>query len=106
MNKKELTETVKRSKGKKADYILYYRSNLPIVIVEAKDYKHRVSDGMQQVSWKVSLKTLKENNFDLDIKNPNRKEEIIEHTSAELIKKLEDSFVESQRLLKEIIKEL
>ena len=59
-----------------------------------------------EVSWKVSLKSLKENNFDLDIKNPNRKVEIIEHTSAELIKKLEDSFTESQKLLEEIKNEL
>ncbi len=59
-----------------------------------------------EVSWKVSLKSLKENNFDLDIKNPNRKVEIIEHTSAELIQKLEDSFAESQKLLEEIKNEL
>lgn len=41
-------ETIKRGKGKKADYILYYKSNLPIAIVEAKDNKHSVGDGMQQ----------------------------------------------------------
>jgi len=41
-------ETVKRAKGKKADYILYYKSNLPIAIVEAKDNKHSIGDGMQQ----------------------------------------------------------
>lgn len=41
-------ETVKRAKGKKADYILYYKSNLPIAIIEAKDNNHTVGDGMQQ----------------------------------------------------------
>lgn len=41
-------ETVRRAKGKKADYILYYKPNLPIAIVEAKDNKHTVGDGMQQ----------------------------------------------------------
>ncbi len=41
-------ETVKRAKGKKADYILYYKSNLPIAIVEAKDNNHSIGDGMQQ----------------------------------------------------------
>lgn len=41
-------ETVRRAKGKKADYILYYKSNLPIAIIEAKDNKHSVGDGMQQ----------------------------------------------------------
>lgn len=41
-------ETVKRAKGKKADYILYYKANLPIAIVEAKDNNHSIGDGMQQ----------------------------------------------------------
>ncbi|MCA9381928.1 DEAD/DEAH box helicase family protein [Candidatus Dojkabacteria bacterium] len=41
-------ETVKRAKGKKADYILYYKSNLPIAIVEAKDNTHSLGNGMQQ----------------------------------------------------------
>ncbi len=39
---------VKRGKAKKADYVLYYRSNFPIAIVEAKDNNHTVGDGMQQ----------------------------------------------------------
>lgn len=41
-------ETVKRAKSKKADYILYYKSNLPIAIIEAKDNNHNIGDGMQQ----------------------------------------------------------
>ncbi len=41
-------KTVNRGKGKKADYILYWKPNMPIAIVEAKDNKHSVSDGMEQ----------------------------------------------------------
>lgn len=41
-------ETIKRGKCKKADYILYYKPNLPIAIIEAKDNRHGVGDGMQQ----------------------------------------------------------
>ncbi|MCL2187240.1 MAG: DEAD/DEAH box helicase family protein [Defluviitaleaceae bacterium] len=37
-----------RGKRKKADYILYYKRNLPLAIVEAKDNKHSVGAGMQQ----------------------------------------------------------
>ena len=37
-----------RSAGKKVDYLLYYKSNLPIAVVEAKDNIHQVSDGLQQ----------------------------------------------------------
>jgi type I restriction enzyme R subunit len=40
--------TAVRGKRKKADYILYYKRNLPLAIVEAKDNKHDVGAGMQQ----------------------------------------------------------
>jgi len=39
---------VTRGKGKRADYILYYKPNIPIAIIEAKDNNHSVGDGMQQ----------------------------------------------------------
>jgi type I site-specific restriction endonuclease len=38
----------KRAAGKRVDYILCYKPNIPIAIVEAKDNNHRVGDGMQQ----------------------------------------------------------
>lgn len=37
-----------RGKRKRADYILYFKPNIPIAIIEAKDNKHSVSDGIQQ----------------------------------------------------------
>ncbi len=37
-----------RGKRKRADYLLYYKPNIPIAIVEAKDNKHSVGAGMQQ----------------------------------------------------------
>lgn len=37
-----------RGARKRADYILYYKPNIPIAIIEAKDNKHSVSAGMQQ----------------------------------------------------------
>ena len=33
---------VTRGKAKRADYILYYKPNLPIALIEAKDNKHSV----------------------------------------------------------------
>jgi type I restriction enzyme R subunit len=39
---------VQRGKPKRADYILYYKPNLPIALIEAKDNNHSVGDGMQQ----------------------------------------------------------
>jgi type I restriction enzyme, R subunit len=38
----------KRGIPKKADYILYYKNNIPIAVVEAKDNKHSIGDGLQQ----------------------------------------------------------
>jgi type I restriction enzyme, R subunit len=37
-----------RGKKKRADYLLFYKPNLPIAIIEAKDNKHSVGAGMQQ----------------------------------------------------------
>ena len=37
-----------RSKKKRADYILFYKPNIPLAIIEAKDNKHSVGAGMQQ----------------------------------------------------------
>lgn len=37
-----------RGARKRADYILYYKPNIPIAIIEAKDNKHSVRAGMQQ----------------------------------------------------------
>jgi type I restriction enzyme R subunit len=39
---------VTRGKAKRADYILYYKPNIPIAVIEAKDNTHSVGDGMQQ----------------------------------------------------------
>ena len=41
-------KTVKRGEAKKADYLLFYRPNIPIAVIEAKDNNHSVGAGMQQ----------------------------------------------------------
>jgi type I restriction enzyme R subunit len=38
----------KRDKGKKADYILYYKRGIKLAVVEAKDNKHTIGAGLQQ----------------------------------------------------------
>lgn len=37
-----------RGKKKRADYILYYRPNIPVAIIEAKDNSYTVQAGIQQ----------------------------------------------------------
>lgn len=39
---------VTRGKAKKADFVLYYKPNIPLALIEAKDNNHGVGDGMQQ----------------------------------------------------------
>src|ERR1035441_3746533 len=39
---------VTRGKAKRADYILYYKPNIPLAIIEAKDNHHSVGAGIQQ----------------------------------------------------------
>ena len=39
---------VSRGKPKRADYVLFYKPNLPIAVIEAKDNNHAVGAGMQQ----------------------------------------------------------
>lgn len=38
----------KRGEKKRADIIIYYKPNIPVAVVEAKDNKHTVGAGMQQ----------------------------------------------------------
>ncbi len=37
-----------RARHKRADYVLFYKPNIPLAIIEAKDNNHTVGDGMQQ----------------------------------------------------------
>ncbi|MCA9381927.1 SAM-dependent DNA methyltransferase [Candidatus Dojkabacteria bacterium] len=84
-----------------------YSKTKPIQFEELKPIQEWWDERNEsEVSWKVSIEDLKKTDFNLDIKNPNKKEEIIEFTSDELIEKLQNSFVESQKLLEEIKNEI
>src|SRR5580658_2772011 len=39
---------VSRGRGKRADYILYFKPNIPLALIEAKDNTYSIGDGMQQ----------------------------------------------------------
>ncbi len=106
------------TKGESTKEVWYYEHTLPegqksysktktINFEEFKPIQEWWIDRKEsEVSWKVTIDDLQETGFNLDIKNPNKKEDTIEFTSAELIKKLEDSFADSRKLLEEIKKEL
>lgn len=48
-------KSCKREVPLKADYVLFYKPNKPIAIVEAKDNKHTMADGMQQALQYASM---------------------------------------------------
>lgn len=41
-------KTTTRGEARKADYLLFYKPNIPLAVVEAKDNSHSVGAGMQQ----------------------------------------------------------
>ena len=44
-----------RGERKRADYILYYKPNIPIAVIEAKDNNHSLSAGLQQALGYASI---------------------------------------------------
>lgn len=55
-----------------------------------------------EVSWKVSIEDLVARNFDLDIKNPHKVEEVQEYSSAELMEQLAASLQQTQTLMNQL----
>ena len=41
-------KAVSRGKASRADYLLFYKPNIPIAVIEAKDNTHTVGAGLQQ----------------------------------------------------------
>lgn len=54
-------------------------------------------------AWKVSIEDIVKNNYNLDIKNPNKKDEEIVYNKEELIEKIEQNLERSKEIL-ELIK--
>lgn len=59
-----------------------------------------------EVSWRVSIKEIEKRGWDLDVKNPTKKEEEEEYSTKELLEMLGVSFSESKKILTELKKEL
>lgn len=55
-----------------------------------------------EICWKVDIQTIIDRNYDLDIKNPNKKEETHEYSSKEIMQMLEKSFAKSHDLLNQL----
>ena len=57
-------------------------------------------------AWQVDIDTIKANGYNLDIKNPHQPEEEKQHSSAELLDMLHQSFMKGDELLAQLRKEL
>lgn len=89
------------------DGVKNYNKTRPIQIKEFDLEKKWWNKRRQnEYAWKVSIKEIKERNFNLDVKNPNKKEDDIQHTVEELIAKMSNSFERSTQLVNQIKKHL
>jgi len=80
-----------------------YSKTKPIRIEEfnpIKDWWNKRREN--EIAWKVDIKTIVDRGYDLDIKNPNKQEEVHEHTSMQLIDLLEKSMIKSKELLAQL----
>jgi len=57
-------------------------------------------------AWRVDIKTIRENSWNLDIKNPHKEEEEEVYSSAQLLDMLHQSFAKSEELLSVLKREL
>jgi len=102
------------TKGEPTKEIWYYEHRLPegfksysmtkpLQLKEFKPIKKWWNDRKEsEVCWKVDIQSIIERNYNLDINNPNKKEEVIEYSSSELMKMLYASFDKSHSLLTQI----
>ena len=101
-------------KGKTTKEIWYYEHNLPdgqkaysktkpIRIEEFYSVKEWWNNRTEsEVAWKVPIQNIIDRNYDLDIKNPNKKVEEVVYDRVSLISQLEKSFEKSISLLNEL----
>ena len=101
-------------KGTPTQHVWYYEHRLPegqkaynkTRPIQAKEFDpiktwwHNRTES--DICWKVSIQTIIDNGYNLDIKNPTKKEETHEYNSVELMEMLHASFVKSNDLLEQL----
>ncbi len=80
-----------------------YNKTKPIQAKEFNPIKTWWNDRKESdIAWKVPIQTIIDRNYDLDIKNPTKQEEVHEYSSAELMEMLHTSFEKSNALLNQL----
>src|SRR5690606_23608360 len=102
------------TKGEPTKEIWYYEHRLPEgqkSYSKTKPIKLKEFDPIKkwwnnrkesEICWKVDIQTIAERNYDLDIKNPNKQEDVHEYSSTELMQMLEKSFGKSHDFLNQL----
>ena len=102
------------TKGTPTKEVWYYEHKLPegakaynkTKPIQAKEFipikKWWTDRKESDIAWKVSIQTIIDRNYDLDIKNPTKQEEAHEYNSAELMELLHTSFDKSNALLEQL----
>ena len=84
-----------------------YSKTKPIKISEFEPLKAWWNNREEnEQAWRVDIETIKNNGWNLDIKNPHKKEEEQIYSSAELLEMLHNSLQKSDELLKKLKSEL
>ena len=82
-----------------------YNKTKPIQAKEFDPIKTWWTDRKESdIAWKVPIQTIIDRNYDLDIKNPTKQEEVQEYNSLELMGLLHSSFDKSNSLLEQLKK--
>ena len=80
-----------------------YNKTKPIQAKEFNPIKKWWNDRKESdIAWKVDIQTIIDRNYDLDIKNPTKQEEVHEYNSLELMELLHTSFEKSNALLNQL----
>ena len=84
-----------------------YSKTKPIQLAEFETLKQwwNKREANEQ-AWQVDIGTIKANGYNLDIKNPHQPEQEKQHSSAELLDMLHQSFAKGDELLEQLRKEL
>jgi len=102
------------TKGEPTKEVWYYEHRMPEGVkaynktkpIQAKEFepiKQWWNNRKEsEICWKVSIDTIKERGYDLDIKNPTKQEEAHEYNSVELMQMLSASFKKSNLLLEQL----
>jgi type I restriction enzyme M protein len=102
------------TKGTPTKEVWYYEHRLPegqkaynkTKPIQAKEFdpikKWWNNRKESDIAWKVDIQTIIDRNYDLDIKNPTKQEEVHEYNSVELMELLHTSFEKSNALLNQL----